>query len=214
VQAARRLGYCLRTLRLSLAAYRLPRVLGADGAFSRPVVAVLGITAGSGFATAELRVLLHEVVTDTFSRWPAATISLYVDDTTVEVTRQSQRVAQAMLAATTDFIVGRLRVDLRLELSSTKSLAVGSTLRVAKAFTAACRTKALTATRSTKMLGVGTTGGRSRCAKFLKLRIKAFKKRIPRIRRLRRSGVDAVRITRAAGTPMITYGVDVSSMVL
>ena len=81
VQAAARLGYCLRALRLSLAAYRIPRVLGADGAYSRTVVAVLGITAGSGFATTELRVLLHEVVTDTRLRWPQVTISLYVDDT-------------------------------------------------------------------------------------------------------------------------------------
>eukprot|EP00974_Lingulodinium_polyedra_P053733 5163902-Lingulodinium_polyedra.AAC.1 len=34
-KAAQRLGYCLITLRLSLAAYRLPRTLGADGTYSR-----------------------------------------------------------------------------------------------------------------------------------------------------------------------------------
>ena len=47
---------------------------------------------------------------------------------------------------------------------------------------------------------------------MLKSRIKAFRKRVPRIQRLRRAGVNAVRLARAAGTPMITYGADVSSM--
>ena len=62
------------------------------------------------------------------------------------------------------------------------------------------------------MLGVGTAGGRRRSIKVLKSRIKAFRKRVPRIQRLRRAGVNAVRLARAAGTPMITYGADVSSM--
>ena len=181
VQAAVRLGYCLRTLRLSLAAYRLPRVLGADGAYSRLVIAVLGITAGSGFATSELRVLLHEVITSTLCRWPLAIISLYVDDTTIEVAHRSQRVAQATLAAVTDFIVDKLQVELRLGVSAAKSLAIGSSLRAARAVAAACRTKALTAVRAAKMLGVGTAGGRRRSIKVLKSRIKAFRKRVPRI---------------------------------
>ena len=187
-------------------------MLGADGAFSRLVVAVLGITAGSGFATAELRVLLHEVVTGTLLRWPSVSISLYVDDTTVEVVHQSRRVAQAILAAVTDYIVDKLQVELRLGVSAAKSLAVGSTFRMARAVAAACRTKALTAVRSAKLLGVGAAGGRARCIKVLKLRIKAFRKRVPRIQRLRRAGVNAIRLTRAAGTPMLTYGADVSSM--
>ena len=53
VEAARRLDICMATLRLSLASYRLPRVLSADGVCSRLISAVLGITAGAGFATFE-----------------------------------------------------------------------------------------------------------------------------------------------------------------
>ena len=170
------------------------------------VIAVLGITAGSGFATVELRVLLHEVVTGALCRWSSVAISLYVDDTTIEVSHRSQRVAQAILAAVTDFIVDKLQVALRLGVSATKSLAIGSTLRMARAVAAACRTKALTAVRAAKMLGVGTAGGRCRSTKVLKLRIKAFRKRIPCIQRLRRAGINAVRLTRAAGTPMVPVG--------
>ena len=51
VRAAIKHGYNLTVLRLSLAAYRAPRVIGINGVFSRLIVATTGITAGSGFAT-------------------------------------------------------------------------------------------------------------------------------------------------------------------
>ena len=86
-EAAMRHGYNLWLLRLSLAAYRLPRSLGIDGAYSRSVIAVLGITAGSGFATTELRLLLLDVVQSTSRAWPLVTITLYVDDATLEAVR-------------------------------------------------------------------------------------------------------------------------------
>ena len=46
--------------------------------------------------------LLHGVVTDTISRWPLVTLSLYVDDATLEAAHASKRVAQAITAAATD----------------------------------------------------------------------------------------------------------------
>ncbi len=61
-RAAARHGYNLWILRLALAAYRLPRVIGIGGVFSRMIIAVCSITAGSGFATSELRVLLLDVI--------------------------------------------------------------------------------------------------------------------------------------------------------
>ena len=62
VQAARQHGFSLKVLRLSLAAYRLTRVIGVDGVFSEQMQATRGITAGSGMATSELRLLLTEMV--------------------------------------------------------------------------------------------------------------------------------------------------------
>ena len=38
-KAAKKLGYCLYTLRLSLAAYRLPRAIGIDGMYSESLSA-------------------------------------------------------------------------------------------------------------------------------------------------------------------------------
>ena len=62
LDAAKQHGFSLRVLRLSLAAYRVARVIGIDWIFSRKVTATRGITAGSGFATTELRLLLTELI--------------------------------------------------------------------------------------------------------------------------------------------------------
>ena len=80
VAAARRLGYNLCCLRLTLAAYRLPRSVGIDGAYSRTIIASRGITAGAVSATIDLKVLLYECIVDTMRHWPLASIWLYVDD--------------------------------------------------------------------------------------------------------------------------------------
>ena len=61
-QAAREHGFNLKILRLSLAAYRIARTIGTDGVFSKPIVASRGITAGSGFATTELMILLTDLI--------------------------------------------------------------------------------------------------------------------------------------------------------
>ena len=67
--AATRLGYNLVILRLSLAAYRFERRVGVGGIYSRAVRATRGITAGSTFATSELRILLTPLVTHAYHRF-------------------------------------------------------------------------------------------------------------------------------------------------
>ena len=54
VAAAVKHEYCLTTLRLSLAAYRMRRSVVVDGACSRTVIATCGIAAVSGYATDKL----------------------------------------------------------------------------------------------------------------------------------------------------------------
>jgi hypothetical protein len=55
VAAAQRWSYPLWALRFSVAAYRLGRRVSIDGVLSSVVAACRGITAGSTFATTELR---------------------------------------------------------------------------------------------------------------------------------------------------------------
>jgi hypothetical protein len=80
VEAARKHGYKLWLLRLSLASYRLRRTVGVDGTYSQLRLAARGVTAGSGFTTFGLRVLLMDVVDGVRNNWAWVSVSLYVDD--------------------------------------------------------------------------------------------------------------------------------------
>ena len=55
---AAKLGYPLWLLRLSLAAYRLPRSLRIGQVYSFLVIACQGATAGSGTATTEMKIMM------------------------------------------------------------------------------------------------------------------------------------------------------------
>ena len=77
-------GYPLRVLRLALAAYRMPRTIGIDAVFSRLLRVSRGITAGSGTATAELRLLVLGLLDVLDVKCPAAELAVYVDDINVE----------------------------------------------------------------------------------------------------------------------------------
>ena len=62
LREAAALGYPLWLRRLSIATYRLARVLRVGKVFSKTVVAWRGITAGSGFATTEMRVIFSRLL--------------------------------------------------------------------------------------------------------------------------------------------------------
>ena len=70
VQEANELGYPLKVLRLSIATYLLERVIRIGGVVSKSILAWRGITAGSIFATTEMRVILVGVMDRTMARFP------------------------------------------------------------------------------------------------------------------------------------------------
>ena len=51
---------------------------------SRLLYALCGITAGSGFATSELTVLVLDVIDSTYILWPSIVLAVFVDDFTIE----------------------------------------------------------------------------------------------------------------------------------
>lgn len=107
VDEARGNDYSLCVVRLSLAAYKIARAIGVGGVYSALVFALRGITAGSGFATTELRVLLTRVAFE-ISRTPSMGLKVYVDDMTLSSTdRYPHRLAWRM-AITLDKLVTRL----------------------------------------------------------------------------------------------------------
>ena len=73
VQEGRRLGYPLWLLRLSIATYKMTRVIRIRKVVSQVVRAFKGITAGSGFATTEMRVVIIHLVDKAKALYPAVT---------------------------------------------------------------------------------------------------------------------------------------------
>ena len=104
VAAARALGYPIVLFRLCLMAYRFPRTIGIDGNYSRTLVATRGITAGSGSATSELRVLLFGMMNELNERCSRQlTVKLYVDDLTLATSGHTRQLV-ALMIEVVDFV--------------------------------------------------------------------------------------------------------------
>jgi len=212
VDAAVRHGYSLWLLRMSLASYRAPRAIGVNGVYTRTITACRGITAGSTFATTELRVLLLTMVDETYKLWATVDLSLYVDDATVSATGDYLSAA-VDVAGATDHIVRHCEAALELEISVKKSVAAAGTMGLAKLVARTSRTGKLTPTRATKLLGAPSGGGRKRYVKPSVARLATLKGRVLKIHQLRKgSKVNIKQMVRASATPAVTYGVEVMGM--
>ena len=211
VAAARKHGYNLTILRLTFAAYRLPRSIGVEGIYSRMVIACCGITAGSGFATVELRALLLDVIDSTYVLWPSVRLVLMVDDITIDA-EGAEIETRVAVAGATDFVVDMLENELELEVSLKKSVVVGGSYSMAEGIARTSSSRKLSAVRAAKLLGVASGGGRKRSTKALAVRLPAFAKRIQRIHAIRKVGVRVTQLVRTAGTPAVMYGVEAIGM--
>ena len=98
--AACRHGYPVALLRLAIAAYRIARSIGIGGLYSRLIRASRGITAGSGSATSELRLLLIGLILTISTYWPQVDVKLYVDDLSLSMTGHALSVAATVSHAT------------------------------------------------------------------------------------------------------------------
>eukprot|EP00973_Karenia_brevis_P068297 9501627-Karenia_brevis.AAC.1 len=85
VQQAQKYGYSLVLLRLSIAAYKLARAVGVNGVFSSLLIAGRGITAGSVFATIEMRIVVIEALDTVLSSCLYVRLTCYVDDVSLEM---------------------------------------------------------------------------------------------------------------------------------
>lgn len=205
VQRAVSLGYNIRLLRVSLASYRLPRVLRLDGVCSQLVVAARGITAGSGHAVIELRLLLSDLWDRVHSLCPSVALTVDVDGAGLEATGGDGCILRTLPVAAQ--VVAQGLTDLRMELSSTKCVALASGRSLASRCAAACRPfLPLTAVRHACSLGVGLAGGRRPAARGLWKRLPGFRKRLPRFAAARRLAVHTAGLLRTGGAAGMTYG--------
>ena len=119
------LGYPLWLLRLSIATYKMSRVLRVRKVVSGLVWAFRGMTAGSGFATTEMRVVMINLVERALQAHPSVTPTIFVDDLAAESAGPDKWI-KTELGGFIEIIVDGFKAN-RFELSGTKSLVTAST---------------------------------------------------------------------------------------
>lgn len=209
-EAARKAGYNMAILRLTLAAYRLIRVLSIEGVFSRKVRATRGITAGSGFATGELRILLMDLMKALKAIWAdrgLINLKLFVDDLTIAASGSPQWLVKLAIEVA-DFVVEWFESKLKMEVSDTKSKIISSSPVIAQAVAAGAKSKKLKTAEITQLLGTDTAGGRRRRTQTQQDRFSSFTSCRHRLQSLRKCGVNSLQMVRAAGPPAFLYGAE------
>jgi len=206
--AAEKAGYNMVILRLSLAAYRLLRVLSIEGVFSRKIRATRGITAGSGFATGELKVLLLGLMRALQVFWSERlNCKLFVDDLTLAASGQPAQLVQLMITVN-DFVVQWLEQRLKMQVSDTKSKVIASTPKIAQAIVDGSTNGKVKVATITQLLGTDTAGSRQRRTQSQQQRFANYRSCKHRLRSLRQAGVNSLQMVRAAGPPAFLYGVE------
>ena len=206
--AAIYLGYPLFLLRLCLASYRLKRSIGVDGVYSREVVATRGITAGSGTATTELRLLMLDVIQTLHLTWASKLIvKLYVDDLTLAACGCTAFVVKTLIDST-NLVIHMLENKLGMNVSAKKSVVVSSLPTAAVAIAEGIETKKVSPTFHAKGLGADIVGGSKRCTQQQRKRLKVFSDKRESFHSLRQAGGNTQQIARAVGPPSTLYTVD------
>ena len=124
VREAVALGYPLKILRLSIAVYRSNRAIRIDGVVSHTVLALRGVTAGSGLATTAMRVIMIRVVDAAVKLFPRVNPSVFVDDLVAEMTGPSKHIVEQLAG----FIkhIAQFVDNTGQEISGTESLCTSS----------------------------------------------------------------------------------------
>ena len=160
-----RYSYPMTVLRLSIAAYRLPRALTVDGICSVLLLANRGITAGAVHATIEVRSLLIQWVDETTAVFRLITITVYVDDTSLEGSGSSKTVKDNVIGAGQMFTQSLERVG--MDFSPTKNTCIASTTELANAIVRSLPDLAIKIARVAKSLGGAVCNGKVRNAKVM-----------------------------------------------
>jgi len=201
---AARFGYPLWLLRLSLAAYRLPRTLRIGEVYSGLVLACRGVTAGSGNATTEMKIMMINIVDGALKVYPHIEPTLFVDDLSAERTAGEEVMLKDVIGFTMH--VSKAIVDSEMELSDVKCVCNASTDAMGRKLEAGLARLNIAYRKKVKSLGAGLAGGRRRNTDVQKARLKNFKARVKKFRMLAKVGVKVHRLLRTGAIKSMTYG--------
>ncbi len=198
-------GFPLPLLRLSLAAYRLPRALVLDGCYSSIVDPLRGITAGSGTATVELKVMLMRLLDRIEADHPSVRVTSYVDDVSCEVTGTQASVVRTLSLAGDQLCDGLVALKLRLSTDG-KCLFTSTSYAVGDQVAGRLKRFGVVFAARVKSLGVGLGGGARRNAAVQESRLKKFVKRVHKLAALVKARLSAALVARTGGTAVMNFG--------
>ena len=207
LDAALRWDYPIWILRLSLAAYRLARRISINGILSGALLALRGITAGSVFATTELRLLLLVALDDVAAAFPELPLHVYVDDMFLAVVGAPRHVCRVLTDATVLLVKG-LTAAL-LEVSHTKSEGVASSPGLCRDLEHSMRKLGMKFSTSCKSLGGDVMASLQRRVPVQRMRQAALRRRRSRLGRLRGSIVNTSRLFRTGINAAASWGAHV-----
>ena len=197
------LGYPLWLLRLSMSVYRMKRVIRVATAVSRELLPRCGITAGSGFACAEMKVVMIRMVDEARQLYRTIVPTLFVDDLAAEQTGPHTHI-QKDLGGFIEHVVEAMETN-GMKLNRSKSVFTASTDGLGALMEKRWAGIGLKYYRKVKALGAGMGGGRRRNVDTMTERLIKFRQRLPRFRRLRRIGISTVRLLKTGGKAGMTY---------
>ena len=191
-------------LRLSLAAYSLGRVLVIDGTCSIVVCAARGLTAGSGFATIELRVMSIEIGDAVVASSLHATLTLCFDDATIEAADTHKISAIEKVAATRTLV--RDLIAIGMEFSPIKHVVCASSVKLGQKVVDGVKDIMIKQLLSCVALGTGITAGKRRTTAVQRARISKLRARKSRFHALKRCSCNIWKLLQTGGTAALTSG--------
>ena len=174
---------------------------------SRALHALRGITAGSGSATTELRVMLLRLLDYVQAQFGDALLKVYVDDMFQFVAGSTRYVVDRLSAATSTLITGL--IGLKLTVSTTKSIGVASSADVANKLTRRLSKYKVKFLAFAKSLGGDITATRNRNTRTQYSRLRALRNKRERIRMLRQGGISTARLAREGFNSATAWGLPV-----
>ena len=128
---ARRHEYPMWLVRLAIATYKLQRSVRVGEAYSDAVMATRGLTAGSGTATTEMKMVMINIISCAITAYPMVCPCLFVDDTSMDVVGPESFVVK-QLVGFTKMVCCRIQSD-GMEISPTKCGCSASSPQLGKA---------------------------------------------------------------------------------
>ena len=184
--------------------YTNDRVIRAEGVVSEYFKANRGITAGSGLATAEMRVVMLRIVEQASRLAPEVVPTLFVDELSAEISGGRKFVHQKLVSFTQAACLAIERDG--MEVSRTKSICTASEVKHGKEIVDELKVFDIKFQQHVISLGAALGAGTRRNMSNSNARLRKFRKRVVRSRKLRRARIDTARLMRTGAVKALSYG--------